>query len=113
MNISEEARQKAREIKIMLSRLEPEVLYSLADFMDVEGCADDGMHSQCVYEAAERADIWSNDGKPQEFIMYMGMSLMPVIVTYNFQQVDEEDYEIANAEIKPYIPAQKRESEEP
>lgn len=37
MNITEEHKQKAREIRIMLSRLEPEVKYCLADFMDFEG----------------------------------------------------------------------------
>ena len=101
MNITEEHKQKAREIKIMLSRLEPEVRLCLADFMDFEGQSDEGMRSQCPYEAAELIDVYSEDGKPQEFILDMGMSLKSVKIKFTFQQVDEETYEIETYDVLP------------
>lgn len=101
MNITEEHKQKAREIKIMLSRLEPEVLCLLADFMNFEGQSDDGMRSQCPYEAAEMIDVFSTDGKPQEFILDMGMSLKSVKIKFTFQKVDEESYEIETYDVLP------------
>ena len=86
-------------MRIAISRLEPEVLYAMADFMDFEGQSDEGMRSQCVYEAMETADVWSEDGKPQVFNLDMGMSLPRIKVRVNFQQVDEETWETDHAEI--------------
>lgn len=93
MNITEEHKQKAREIKIMLSRLEPQVKYYLAEFMDFEGQSDEGMKSQCAYEAAETIDVWSNNGEPQEHLLDLGLGLGRVKVRFTFQKVDEESYE--------------------
>lgn len=100
MNIDEKHRLKAAEIKIMLSKLEPQVLYCLADFMDIEPWADDGMHSQCVYEAFERADVHSGDGTRQKFDLCMGMSLPRIKVVCNFQDIGDGDFETGNAEIE-------------
>ena len=101
MNITEEHKQKAREIRIMLSRLEPEIKYCLSDFMDFEGQSDDGMRSQCAYEAAEMIDVWSEDGKPQEYILDLGMGLGQVNVCFTFQQVDEESWKIETYDVLP------------
>jgi hypothetical protein len=101
MNITEEHKQKAREIEIMLSRLEPEVLLHLADFMDFEGQSDEGIRSQSPYEAAEMIDVYSTDGEPQEFILDMGMSLKSVKVKFTFQEVDEKSYEIETYDVLP------------
>lgn len=99
MNITEEHKQKAREIRIMLSRLEPEVRYCLADFMDFEGQSDEGMRSQCAYEAAETIDVYSEDGLPQTHFLDMGMSLGRIKVRFTFQKVDEEAYEIETFDV--------------
>ena len=106
MNITEEHKQKAREIRVMLSRLEPEVKYYLADFMDFEGQSDDGMRSQCAYDAAEMIDVWSEDGEPQEFILDMGMGLGQVNVRFTFKQVDEKSWKIETYDI---LPIEKKE----
>lgn len=98
MKISEEHKEKAREIKIILSRLEPEVLYHLALFMDFDPC-DEGMFSQCVYEAIEKADVYSSDGKPQDFILRMGLALPDIKVRINFQDIGDGMYETGEAEI--------------
>ena len=94
MNITEEHKQKAREIKIMISRLDPEVKYCLADFMDFEGQSDEGMRSQCAYEAAEMIDVYSTDGKSQSYALDLGMSLGQINTEFTFQKVDEETFEI-------------------
>lgn len=99
MNITEEHKKKAQEIKFMLNRLEPQVLYCLANFMDFEGVSDDGMQSQCVYEAADKADVYSSDGKPQELILDMGLSLGSVKIQISFQKVGEESYEIETFDV--------------
>ena len=54
MNITEEHKQKARELKILISRQDPEVLYWLSNFMDIDQDSDGGMFSQCAYEATAR-----------------------------------------------------------
>ena len=94
MNITEEHKKKAMDVKIMLSRLEPEVIYCLADFMDFEGQSDEGLHSQCAYEAAEMVDVYSEDGRPQTYLLDLGMNLGRIKVEFLFQKVDEEAYEI-------------------
>lgn len=99
MKISEENRKKAVEIRHMISKLDPEVLYALADFMDIEGFADDGMQSRCVYEAMEKADVHSTDGSPQKYFMFMGMALPTIKVQCNFQDIGDGMYETDIAEI--------------
>ena len=98
MKISEEHKQKAREIRIILDRLEPEVLYHLARFMDFDPC-DEGMSSQCVYEAMEKADVHSSDGKSQDFILRMGLNLLDIKVRVNFQDIGDGMYETGEVEI--------------
>jgi hypothetical protein len=100
MKITEEHRKKAFDIKIMLSRLEPEVRYTLAQFMDLYENSDEGMRSQCVYEALETADVYSNTGDQQKFVLAMGMSLKPVNIAVNFQDIGDGCYETV-AEILP------------
>ena len=97
MKISEEHKQKAREIRLILANLEPEVLYHLASFMDIED--DEVMCSQCVYEAMEKADICSEDGIPQEHILRLGMHLPDIKIICNFQQTDDGRYDTDVAEI--------------
>lgn len=99
MNITEEHKKKAQEIKIMLNRLDPQVLYCLANFMDFEGWSDEGMNSQCAYEAADKADVYSTDGQPQTLILDMGLSLGSVKIQFIFQKVDEESYEIETFDV--------------
>lgn len=86
----------------MLSRLEPQVLYCLADFMDFEGQSDEGMRSQCAYEAAEIIDVYSLDGKPQEFPLDMGMNLGRVLIRFTFQKTDEESWDTETFDVMPY-----------
>lgn len=103
MNITEEHKQKAREIKIMLSRLEPQVLYCLADFMDFEGQSDEGMRSQCAYEAAECIDVYSTDGEEQTIPLDMGTNLGRVMIKFKFQKVDEETWETETYDVLPLV----------
>lgn len=91
MTTPAEYQKAAKEIFALIKSQPPQVLYILADFMDLECCADEGMFSQSASDAAEKADVYTTDGKPQSFVLSMGMSLPDIKVTYHFENQGEED----------------------
>jgi len=54
------------KFKEALAALTPQERLYVAQFMDCEDYADEGMNSQDVYEALEKADTYSETGEPEE-----------------------------------------------
>lgn len=94
MKLTDEHRAKAIQIRNLLKEQPAEVLYILSDFMDFDDY--EAMSSQSVYDAAEKADIYSTDGEDITLILGMGMCLPRLKVTLHFEKDEYGDWELSD-----------------
>jgi len=97
-NIEVKHKQEAIKMSIALKRMSPQARFWLASFMDFQPVSDEVMNSGCIYEACEKADVYSKTGEAQEFVLDIGLSIKSVNVRINFENIapegEEEDWSI-------------------
>lgn len=84
----------AEKVLRLIKQLPPKELYKLADIMDF---GDDGMWSQDVHEAAEKAEYdYSEDGEAFTAELSLGMCLPRIKVRFSYENIaadgDDPDY---------------------
>lgn len=102
MKIEKKHKLRAKRIRQIIANQNPEVLYAMSDFMDLEGQSDEGMFSQNVYDAAELFDVYSTDGTNQHHRLDMGMSLPSIEVKFTFSLIDNDFFEIHDVQCMGY-----------
>lgn len=93
MKLSQEAKDKAAELKKLIYSQPPEVLYALMDFCSFD---DEGMFAQGIEDAEEACEHnWATYQRFNNNTLHMGMMLPDIKVN---MWGSEEDYDMADWE---------------
>lgn len=110
MKLSQEAKDKAAELKKLIYSQPPEVLYALMEFCSFDG---EGMFAQGVEDAEEACEHnWATYKRFNRNTLHMGMCLPDIKVDMwgSEEDYDMEDWCISEDQSLPYE-ATKREKE--